>query len=58
MFMRVPGVAVLPRGVRYERSMGVAQCGDLPAVVSAGAIWLRLGRASLGMLGEGHASQV
>ena len=38
MFMRVPGIAVRQRGVRQERSMGVAQRADVPAVVPAGAV--------------------
>jgi len=46
MFMRVPGIAVLQRGVRQERSMGVAQRADAPAVVPVGAVRLRLGCAA------------
>ena len=49
MFMRVPGVAVLQRGVRQERSMGVAQWFDVLAIVPVGAGQLRLGCASSGI---------
>ena len=37
--------------------MGVAQWADVPAFVPVGAIRPWLGRASLGLLGEGRASQ-
>ena len=44
--MRVPGIAVLQRGVRQERSMGVAQRPDVPAGVSASGVWGRRGCAA------------
>ena len=37
--------------------MDVAQWADVPAFVPVGAIRPRLGRASLGIWGEGQASQ-
>lgn len=37
--------------------MDVAQWADVSAVVSAVAVRFRFGRASLGILGEGQASQ-
>lgn len=45
MLARFPGVAVLQRGVRQERSTGVAQWADVSAVVSAGAVRCQLGHA-------------
>jgi len=54
--MRVPGIAVLQRGVLRERPMGVAQWAEASAVVLAGVGRLRLGCASSGILGEGQAS--
>lgn len=32
--------------------MGIAQWGDVPAVVSAGVVWLRLGCVATGVWGR------
>lgn len=47
MCLLVPGIAVLQRGVRQERPMGVAQRADVPAVVPVGSVLLRLGYAAV-----------
>ena len=53
MFMRVPGIAVLQRGVWQMRSMGVVQWADVPAFVLASAVRFRRGCAATDIWGRG-----